>query len=355
MGSPTPTAGLDCLFFSACLGADPPPSRCAYGYAGELCSRSFSHNLASILTQSPCRCAPKFFRLASVDTSCHPCNNGFGRAEEAGLWVAIAAFVLLLCVGVASFTDRNLDLMVVSVWGTQQLAKAALHSAEGMKPPLDRLALVGSLVNFDVDVLRPACSFKGVYPFYAKLPGIIVIGLITGVIFLIMSAVYGWIVLPRHQTPEPGAGHHRRTSSRTIDPTSKSGRTTGFMGFKRRFVRSMVILLVLLYLRVTTACLELVNCQTDRVDGTSRLVTDPTIRCYRDSQHTGIVWLAWLLLFGYTLGLPLGSFFLIRSNACSQPLRKRVHTIDLVRRQRSKGLLDLKRAAKWGSKHPILQ
>jgi hypothetical protein len=77
----------------------------------------------------------------------------------------------------------------VVLYVSQQGAQALSTAGPTMPNPFPKLAPFASLISFDVDSLRPACSLGRTYPFYAKLPGTVLLVFVAFLCTLVFAGL----------------------------------------------------------------------------------------------------------------------------------------------------------------------
>ena len=224
-----------------------------------------------------------------------------------------------------------------------------------------------SIVNLDVNMWHPGCAIAAlsyVDVFWATL----VIVILAALLFTVAAAVRTLLIVRHLDKPLPGCFRSwRRPASRAGLQLPAESRDTmqddnaaqhtiqdrvavmayitswpspvradvsaGFgLGrwktlrwraiFSERALQNLFICCSLAYLRVTTVVLQVLHC-SEVMDpaGDSQLVllVDRRTLCYQGA-HQAAAALAWLLLFGYSIGYPILLFFVLR----------RVHSLDYV-------------------------
>ena len=292
-------------FVTFSVGTGGYPRHCAEGYTGWECSV----------------CAANFFRLgkSSAGGTCEPCDASSAGLQTIFLWSGLCAFVLLLLLAIVVLPNPKLDFAAVFLSVCQQLVQVVAQAGPKMPEPLKSLAPYASILSFDLSSMRPECSSLGsLHTYYTELSAsaalLTVFIPLAAVASLLRACHWRWkrnkakasllasLFEARDETafqdqPEwddpaflgVSAGEGGEKGAEEAAPAGLRGalqsasddedeeeehmyrdetfvlrERTLCMLFCDRFVRSVIIILFLFYLRLTTNALEMVVCRHDQ-------------------------------------------------------------------------------------------
>jgi len=316
---------------------------CAEGYMGRSCVQ----------------CEAGFYQLDGG--SCFPCGSHTDQTRELALAALVSVCVMLVLAGAVAF----LSAAHLAQWFQLfcVLQDLAVVGADGAKSaPMFRAQLVTafryiSLVNFDIEVLKPGCAgmpqLTFVYKFYFTLVAVLFTAALFALAALLRTALFLWKERQRLRqaqpaetakqaagdaqnrevvTPNDGSGPEqtslpRRWCARFCCCAQRAAfafhvptpqRETAWMGFRRRLQHAIIILFCIFYLRICVLQLKTFRCEMAPVpdplslpgeflaDHEQRLFISEDLQteCYTGA-HLQLVIVVSLLFAVYTLGLPL--------------------------------------------------
>jgi len=309
---------------------------CATGYTGRSCVQ----------------CAAGWYQLDGG--SCFPCGSHTDQTRDLAMAALVSVFVMLVLASAVTF----LSAAHLAQWFQLfcVLQDLAVVGADGAKSsPMWRAQLVTafryiSLINFDIEVLKPGCAgipqLTFVHKFYFTLAAV----LVTAALFALAALLRTGLFLRRQnkqlrQTQpaalQPIAGRSDDVSSnrnsavppwsgwlawlcggccrRVASPfhTSAVQRESAWLAFRRRLQHALIILLCVFYLRLCVLQLKSFRCvrapvpdplslSLEEGDHPQRLflLEDLQTECYVGA-HLQLIVVVVVLFALYTVALPL--------------------------------------------------
>ena len=296
--------------------------QCATGYAGAGCTQ----------------CQDSYYELNS---RCYSCGSTDQTAQMAAILFAAVVVTLSLSVGVVTLSPLHLVNLVTAFVLLQQISVIGAQGANNIPgsagPALATFFSFISVVNFDLQILRPGCSVPS-FSFLALFLGTIGLILFTALLFLLACALRYLFMRALSQNGLILSAHSKLDEQSRLEATRrvlevakedplKAAMRAGLFSispredFRRRFSHSMLILMTIFYLKLTTLQMRLFVCvmapapaDALTADATTQLElllkADLQTRCYTGS-HLACVILALILFVVYTLGFPLAVFILL--------------------------------------------
>ena len=341
--------------------------RCEQHYQGKVCGD----------------CAANFYHAGAA---CRFCGSidAEQRAAFVGLVIGASAIVACIAAIVCLSSPYRLGFRVGYILTLQQVILVGLTSTQLLPTPkydwLTQVFTDVSIVNLDINMFHPGCAIAAlsyVQVFWATL----VMVLIALLIFTAAALLRASLVV-QHIRGEPHKGYwrwwRRSDEAATIPLPEPTGNyrtdegsdvqgderlrqqrmavmcyihsfsvhlrpdlAAGFrMGrssrihwtpvFRARMLQATLACGVLVYLRLTTVILQMLNCGSVENDaGTGSqlvLLVDRRTLCY-EGGHLYAAIVAWALLLGFSLGFPLLLLFLLRRIHSAGYLESKMHDL----------------------------
>ncbi|KNC52790.1 uncharacterized protein AMSG_08679 [Thecamonas trahens ATCC 50062] len=251
---------------------------CAAGYTGRFCAA----------------CAPGFYSDNGVCRSCGSDSSIY--AELTVVVLAFVAFMALVAIALVVFSAQRLVMVVAAVVLLQQFSMALrmgfqmVSESEGT-PVVAALTRLASIINFEIEMLRPGCAVPRI-PFSTIYFG--TLALIVGAGFLFLLAVL------LRQLFAPGTPRHLASAPIQVAAELKMAVARRH---RSRYVHAVIILGTLAYLQLAVRSIQALHC-VKAGDGKLRLNIELTELCYH-GKHMTVALLAWAVLVLFSLGLPV--------------------------------------------------
>jgi hypothetical protein len=310
---------IQCSNADACPGyqSGGASSACLDGYTGRACAT----------------CAENYYLLAS---RCYSCGSSTDQSGQMGGIISAAGLVMLiLSIGVATLTAVHLVYLVTAFIILQQVSAIGAQGAASLPgsagPALATFFQYVSVVNFDLQILRPGCSVPS-FTFITLFLGTLGLISFTGLLFVLACLFRLCIVRLRLggarklSEEERYLATEKALNSAKIDPATASQQNDLFVispreDFRRRLTHSLIILCTIFFLKLCTLQMKLLKCvyappPTDALYATDDSVkylyleADFQTRCYQ-GDHLWMLLLSLLLFVVYTLGFPWYTFVLL--------------------------------------------
>eukprot|EP00163_Fabomonas_tropica_P020407 TRINITY_DN3604_c0_g1_i2.p1 TRINITY_DN3604_c0_g1~~TRINITY_DN3604_c0_g1_i2.p1 ORF type:complete len:3176 (-),score=932.79 TRINITY_DN3604_c0_g1_i2:136-9663(-) len=254
-----------------------PPNRCLGGGDSAGCSPGYTGDYCAL-------CEPGWYLEGRL---CRKCGTTFDRLLTL-IWSLVT--VVVLCIGFLITAIVTKDETFTDI--LDAIAAITLVQAVGRmsNPDLPQFMAAFyrniSVVMLDLDFLGEGIGC-GPIPFTRKwlihMAFVFCVFIPVSAIFAIVARVVkAW----------------RRRNLADIETAYQSE-----LWYQNRLVRVCLVIPVIVYVSVTTKLVQAINCQ--QVGPRSMLVADLTQECYK-GDHTYIAAASWVMLIGYSVGLPLG-------------------------------------------------